>query len=52
MELGVTSTLVSKEALSSRDEPRVAADGMNVLLGVASSWVVSVLPILRADAAS
>ena len=51
MELGGTSTLVSKEVLSSRDQPRVAADGMDVLLGVASSWAVSVLPILRADAA-
>ena len=40
MELDGTSTLVSKEVLSSRDEPRVAADGMDVLLGVASSWVV------------
>ena len=40
MELGGTSTLVSKEVLSSRDEPRVAADGMDVSLGVASSWVV------------
>ena len=44
MELGDTSTLVSKEVLSSLDGPRVAADGMEVLLGVASSWVVSVLP--------
>ena len=44
MELGDTSTLVSKEALSSRDGPRVAADGMDVLLGVASSWVMSFLP--------
>ena len=44
MELGDTYTLVSKEALSSRDGPRVAADGMDVLLGVASLWVVSVLP--------
>ena len=33
MELGDTSTLVSKEVLSSRDGPRVAADGMDVLLG-------------------
>ena len=40
MELGGTSTLVSKEVLSSRDEHRVAADGMDVSLGVASSWVV------------
>ena len=44
MELGDTSTLVSKEVLSSRGEPRVAAGGMDVLLGIASSWVVSVLP--------
>ena len=31
MELGNTSTLVSKEALSSRDGPMVAADGMDVV---------------------
>ena len=40
MELGGTSTLVSKEVISSQDEPMVSADGMDVSLGVASSWVV------------